>query len=106
MAASCAMEQQIQYTTLLTLLAITFSFPFAHTERENKEERKEQVRIQINQKEEAETPTLPPPLRMKTSFFRTCSNKVTLTFQKHCENARKKGGPGPPRPPAPSAPLL
>ena len=35
-----------------------------------------------------------PPPRMKTSLFRTCSNKVRLTFQKHFENTRKKGGGG------------
>ena len=40
----------------------------------------------------------PPPPRMKTSLFRTCSNKVTLKFQKQFENTRKKGGPRPPRP--------
>ena len=40
-------------------------------------------------------PSLPPSThsRMKTSLFRTCSNKVTLTFQKDFENTRKKGGP-------------
>ena len=41
-------------------------------------------------------PSPPPsPPQMKTSFFRTCSNKVTLMFQKHFENSRKKGGHGP-----------
>ena len=40
-------------------------------------------------------PPSPPPLQMKTSLCRTCSNKVTLTFQKHFKNARKKGGHGP-----------
>ena len=36
---------------------------------------------------------------MKTSLFRTCSNKVTLTFHKHFENTRKKGGAAPSAPP-------
>ena len=53
-----------------------------------------QGRIQKIQKEGAETLTL-PQLRMKTSLFRTCSNKVTSTFQKHFENTRNKGGRGP-----------
>ena len=43
--------------------------------------------------------TPPSPPRMKTSLFRTCSNKVTLTFHKHFENTRKKGGAAPSAPP-------
>ena len=38
-------------------------------------------------------PRTPPPLLwMKTSLLRTCSYKVLLTFQKHFEIARKRGG--------------
>ena len=47
---------------------------------------------------------LSPSTGMKTSLFRTCSNKVTLTFQKHFENTRKKkkgGGGGGLRSPRP-----
>ena len=45
-----------------------------------------------NSEREGRVPHPPPPRRMKTSLFRSCSNKVTLTFQKHIENTRKKGG--------------
>ena len=55
-----------------------------------KKNRQSQGRIQNIQKEGAESPA-----RMKTSLFRTCSNKVTLMFQNHFENTRKKGGRGP-----------
>ena len=34
----------------------------------------------------------PPPPRMKTSFFRTRSNKVTLTFQKILKIQEKREG--------------
>ena len=37
-------------------------------------------------------PRSPPPPRMKTSLLRTCSNKVTLTFQKQLESTSKRGG--------------
>ena len=57
---------------------------------------KDQGRIQKIQKEGAEYPAW-----MKSSLFRTCSNKVTLMFQKHFENTRKKGWGT-----APSAPSL
>ena len=43
---------------------------------------------------------------MKTSLFRTCSNKVTLVFQKQFENTRKKGGRGPLGPSPKSAYVL
>ena len=61
-----------------------------------------QTRIQEIHNEGAKTPTLPPPHphpRMKTSLFKTCSNKVTLAFQKHFENTVKKGDCGPLAPP-------
>ena len=48
-------------------------------------------------------PPPPPPhthththnLQMKTSLYRTRSNKATLTFQNHFKTARIKGGRGP-----------
>ena len=36
-----------------------------------------------------------PPTPLPPNDFRTCNNKVTLMFQKHFENTRKKGGRGP-----------
>ena len=45
-------------------------------------------------------PTHPPP-PVKTSLFKTCSNKVTLPFQKHFENTRKRGGGHGPLGPSP-----
>ena len=62
-----------------------------------------QGRIEKIQKEEAESPT-----RMKTSLFRTCTNKVIITFQKHFANTRKKGGGGAaaPSPPPLNPPMV
>ena len=66
-----------------------------------------QRRIQKIQKEGPSPPPSPllppPPPNENFTVFRTCSNKVTLTFQKYLENTRKNGGGGgggaePPRP--------
>ena len=50
-------------------------------------------------------PPFPPP-GMKTSLCRTCSNKVTLKFQKRFENTRKKAGGGGRRDATPLVPPL
>ena len=60
------------------------------------------------QKEGVETPTLtphPPTPQMKTTLFRACSSKVTLTFQKHFENTRKKRGAAAPATPPLNLPM-